>query len=82
MLLKVLLDFRSLQKRDKAHTPTNIHKQERKLTMIMITIIIIIVIIIKAQNNKITIQQQGKAFGQVQLLRIKRQLQNYFRKIT
>ena len=81
MLLKVLLDFRSLQKRDKAHTPTNIHKQERKLTMIMITIIII-VIIIKAQNNKITIQQQGKAFGQVQLLRIKRQLQNYFRKIT
>ena len=57
MLLKVLLDFRSLQKRDKAHTPTNIHKQERKLTMIMITIIIIIVIIIKAQNNKITIQQ-------------------------
>ena len=80
MLLKVLLDFRSLQKRDKAHTPTNIHKQERKLTMIMITIII--VIIIKAENNKITIQQQGKAFGQVQLLRIKRQLQNYFRKIT
>ena len=65
MVLKALMDFRSLQKRDKAHTPTHIHKQKRKLTII-----------------KITIRQQGKAFGQVQLLRIKRQLQNYFRKIT
>ena len=65
MLLKVLMDFRSLQKRGKAHTPTHIHKQERKLTII-----------------KITIRQKGKTFGQVQLLRIKRQLQNYFSKIT
>ena len=38
MLLKVLMDFHSLQKRDKAHTPTHIHKQERKLTIIKITI--------------------------------------------
>ena len=29
-----------------------------------------------------TIQQQGRTFGQVHLLRIKRQLQNYFSKIT
>ena len=65
MLLKVLMDFRSLQKRGKVHTPTHIHKQERKLTII-----------------KITIRQKGKTFGQVQLLRIKRQLQNYFRKTT
>ena len=34
------------------------------------------------QNNKTTIQQQGRTFGQVHLLRIKRQLQNYFSKIT
>ena len=33
------------------------------------------------QNNK-TIQQQGRTFGQVHLLRIKRQLQNYFSNIT
>ena len=61
MLLKVLMDFRSLQKGGKAHTPTHINKQERKPT-----------------ETKITIRQQGKTFGQVQLLRIKRQLQNYF----
>ena len=27
-------------------------------------------------------QQQGRTFGQVHILRIKRQLQNYFSKIT
>ena len=59
------MDFRGLQKRSKAHTPTHIHKQGIKLTII-----------------KITIRQKDKTFGQVQLLRIKRQLQSYFRKIT
>ena len=29
-----------------------------------------------------TVQQQGRTFGQVHLLRIKRQLQKYFSKIT
>ena len=36
-LLKVLMDFRSLKMRDKAHAPTHIHKQKRKLTIIIIT---------------------------------------------
>ena len=38
MLLKVLMDFRSLKIRDKAHAPTHIHKQKRKLTTIVIII--------------------------------------------
>ena len=59
MLLKVLMDFRSLQKETK-YMHQHTYKQKRKLTM-------------KAQNNKITIQQQGKTCGKVQLLRIKRQ---------
>ena len=28
MLLKVLMDFRSLKIRDKAHAPTHLHKQK------------------------------------------------------
>ena len=36
-LLKVLMDFRSLKMRGKAHAPTHIHKQKRKLTIIIIT---------------------------------------------
>ena len=43
MLLKVLMDFCSLKIRDKAHAPTHIHKQKRKLTIITIIIIIIII---------------------------------------
>ena len=46
------MDFCSLQKRDKAHTPTHIHKQERHLTIIIIIIIIIMIIIIKHKTTK------------------------------
>ena len=49
MLLKVLRDLKRVRVlkvlRDKAHTTTHMHKQERKLTVIIITIIIIIIII-------------------------------------
>ena len=48
MLLKVLRDLKRVRVlkvlRDKAHTTTHMHKQERKLTVIIITIIIIIII--------------------------------------
>ena len=30
------MDFHSLQKTDKAHAPTHIHKQKRKVTIIII----------------------------------------------
>ena len=46
MLLKVLMDFRGFQIREKAHAPTHINKQER-----IITIIIIKHKIIKLQYN-------------------------------
>ena len=36
MLLKALMDFCSLKIRDKAQAPTHIHKQKRKLTIIII----------------------------------------------
>ena len=52
MLLKVLMDFHSLLKRDKAHAPTHIHKQKRKLTILILMIIIIIIIIIKHKITK------------------------------
>ena len=45
MLLKVLIDFRSLKVRDKAHAPAHIQKQKRKLTTIIIIITIMIIII-------------------------------------
>ena len=38
------MDFCSLKIRNKAHAPTNIHKQKRKLAIIIIIIIIIIMI--------------------------------------
>ena len=53
MLLKVLMDFCSLKIRDKPHAPT--HTQAKRN---------LIIIIIK-QNNKTTIQQQGRTFSQV-----------------
>ena len=40
------MDFRSFQKRDKAHASTHIHKQKRKLILIIKMIIIKIIIII------------------------------------
>ena len=43
------MDFRSLKIRDKAHVPTHIHKQNRKLTTTKTIIIIIIIIIIKTK---------------------------------
>ena len=60
MLLKVLRDPKRVRVlkvlRDKAHTPTHMHKQERKLTVTIITIIIItmkiIIIIIKHKAIK------------------------------
>ena len=71
MLLKVLMDFRSLKIRDKhMHQHTYINKKKSNNNY---------------NNNKnkiIKIQQQDRTFGQVHLLRIKRQLQNYFSKIT
>ena len=55
MLLKVLMDFHRIQKRDKAYSPTHIHKQKRKLMIIIIIILIIIItiiIIIAIINNR------------------------------
>ena len=68
MLLKVLMDFCSLKIRDKPHAPTH-------------TLIIIIIIkykIIKQQYNS----RAEHLVRCMHLLRIKRQLQNYFSKIT
>ena len=36
------MDFCSLQKTDNAHTPTHIHKEERKLKTIIIIIIMVV----------------------------------------
>ena len=40
------MDFCSLQKTDNAHTPTHIHKEERKLKTTIIIIIIVIIPIV------------------------------------
>ena len=57
MLLKVLMDFRSLKIRDEAQAATHIHKQKEK--------IIIIIIKTKKQNNNTKTGQNiwSGAFG-------------------
>ena len=57
MLLKVLMDFRSLKIRDEAQAATHIHKQKEK--------IIIIIIKTKKQNNNTKAGQNiwSGAFG-------------------
>ena len=50
------MDFHSLQKRDIKHAPTHIHRQKRKLTILILMIIMMIILLI-IRKHKIIKQQ-------------------------